>query len=517
MSKRHNIWSLEVLSRNRQFSSTNIRASRLPADKARSLGLGNVYRGRFLAYGFAALRRMGDVFSSFLAGLVASQVCIEIHPFHSGGKLVFVTVAVTVISSAIANRTVGFEQRRSGWLRDCLYSTLLAVSFGSVVAVASLAVTASPPTTVWLWTAVWAFVAGSLRLGATVFAERVTRSLIKHDMSVRCVAVLGTGNDAAACAARLMEGTDDPTRFIGLYSDEPESDYVTTAASGVPIMGHVRDLIERSRWTRVDAVVLALPPGDIERISRARNNLRSLAIDIYVAAELLELSCSSHDDRNIKRLGGCAVLQINIPPLTKAQEAWKSTFDFVAAGLILVMALPLMILIAIAIKLDSPGPVFFRQPRRGLNSSIFSIFKFRTMHDHLADLKADTQTSRGDPRVTRVGRWLRKTSLDELPQLLNVLNGEMSLVGPRPHAPNTKAGGQYFHDAVNNYSLRYRIRPGITGWAQVSGWRGETKTREHIEQRVAHDLHYIENWSFLLDLKILVLTAFRGFVNNSAF
>jgi len=169
------------------------------------------------------------------------------------------------------------------------------------------------------------------------------------------------------------------------------------------------------------------------------------------------------------------------------------------------------------IKLDSPGPVLFRQPRLGFNNVMFTVYKFRTMQHGAADLLADKQTTRGDPRITRVGRILRKLSLDELPQLFNVLGGSMSLVGPRPHAPNTKAGDTLFHDAVAEYALRHRVKPGITGWAQVSGWRGETKTLEQIEQRVACDLYYIDNWSLKFDIRIIFLTLVREINSSTAF
>jgi lipopolysaccharide/colanic/teichoic acid biosynthesis glycosyltransferase len=174
-------------------------------------------------------------------------------------------------------------------------------------------------------------------------------------------------------------------------------------------------------------------------------------------------------------------------------------------------------LIALAIRLDSPGPVLFRQPRLGFNNRLFTCYKFRTMHHGMADLFGDRQATRGDPRVTRLGKWLRALSLDELPQLLNVLQGNMSLVGPRPHPPNTKAADKLFTDVVAKYAFRHRVKPGITGWAQVNGWRGETKTIDQIENRVSCDLAYIENWSVWFDLRILMLTLTREILSRNAF
>ena len=165
-----------------------------------------------------------------------------------------------------------------------------------------------------------------------------------------------------------------------------------------------------------------------------------------------------------------------------------------------------MLLIALAIKLDSPGPVLFRQKRRGAKDRPFDLLKFRSMYVDQSDPLGRQLTRAGDPRVTRVGRFLRRTSLDELPQLINVLRGEMSLVGPRPHPLSAKAGGIPYRETVENYLVRQRVKPGITGWAQVNGWRGPTDTVEQLRQRVAHDLYYVENWSLNLDLIILLRT-----------
>ncbi|RBH45093.1 undecaprenyl-phosphate glucose phosphotransferase, partial [Pseudomonas sp. MWU13-2860] len=180
--------------------------------------------------------------------------------------------------------------------------------------------------------------------------------------------------------------------------------------------------------------------------------------------------------------------------------------DVLLAAVALALAAPLMLLLALLIKLDSPGPVLFRQKRYGYNNRLIEVYKFRSMYVEQADADAEAQTTRRDPRVTRVGRFIRKTSLDELPQLLNVLGGSMSMVGPRPHATATKAAGVLFEDAVSEYTARHRVKPGITGWAQVNGYRGETDTLAKIERRVEYDLEYIENWSLWFDFYILIRT-----------
>ncbi|WP_397377873.1 exopolysaccharide biosynthesis polyprenyl glycosylphosphotransferase, partial [Pseudomonas sp.] len=191
-------------------------------------------------------------------------------------------------------------------------------------------------------------------------------------------------------------------------------------------------------------------------------------------------------------------------PLSSQKTIGKS--DRLLASFTLLLLAPLMLILAVMIKLDSPGPVLFRQKRYGYNNRLIEVFKFRSMYHHQRDADAERQTTRDDDRITRVGRFIRRTSLDELPQLFNVLLGSMSMVGPRPHATATKAAGILFEDAVQEYTSRHRVKPGITGWAQVNGYRGETDTPEKIEKRVEFDLEYIEQWSVWFDLYILLRT-----------
>jgi len=195
----------------------------------------------------------------------------------------------------------------------------------------------------------------------------------------------------------------------------------------------------------------------------------------------------------------------------------KTVLDRIAACVALLVLLPLMMLIAAVIRLESRGPALFTQERIGYRQQRFGCYKFRSMYHHLADARATLQATRGDVRVTPFGRFLRSSSLDELPQLLNVVKGEMSLVGPRPHAPETRAAGRIFAEVVPLYHRRHSVRPGITGWAQVNGWRGETRRVEDIEMRVRYDLDYIQNWSLLFDLRIMVLTLVRMVNDDTAF
>ncbi|MBV9330425.1 MAG: sugar transferase, partial [Alphaproteobacteria bacterium] len=200
------------------------------------------------------------------------------------------------------------------------------------------------------------------------------------------------------------------------------------------------------------------------------------------------------------------LLNVRDLPLKGTKFLAKELEDRLLAAAVLILTAPLFALIALLIRLDSPGPVFFRQLRHGYNNRLIRVLKFRTLYHHSCDANAERLSDEHDPRVTRVGAFLRRSMLDELPQFVNVLKGEMSVVGPRPHAMAAKAGGLLYRDAVREYDARHRMKPGVTGWAQVNGWRGDTKTVEHIRQRVAHDLHYIDNWSVAMDLKIVAMT-----------
>jgi exopolysaccharide biosynthesis polyprenyl glycosylphosphotransferase len=231
-----------------------------------------------------------------------------------------------------------------------------------------------------------------------------------------------------------------------------------------------------------------------------------LPIDIRLAAHTHKLRFRP---RSYSYIGSVPVIDVFDKPIADWDVIVKSAFDKVVGSICLVLLAPLMALIALAVKLDSRGPVLFKQIRHGFNNEKIEIYKFRSMYADKLDYAAARQVTRGDPRVTRVGRFIRKTSLDELPQLFNVVfKGNLSLVGPRPHAIVSFAAEHPYDEVVDGYFARHRVKPGLTGWAQINGWRGETDTQEKIQKRVECDLYYIENWSILLDVYILALTPF---------
>ena len=345
-----------------------------------------------------------------------------------------------------------------------------------------------------------------VRLGWAGVRRGLRRRGIVHNRAV----VVGTGALAERVIARLRE--DDGSGFevvgvldgsLGGSAGDGAGRCPLATLAGLPVLGPVGALPAVVEHEGVDTVVIALPWAAATAIEAAVKGASVCPVDIRLAAEP---AAAGFLDRPLARVADLALLNVDDIPISGRAAVLKRAEDIAVASLALVAMLPVLLLIAAAIKLDSPGPVLFRQPRRGFGNRVFEVRKFRTMHADMGDLGAARQTARGDPRVTRVGAVLRRHSFDELPQFLNVLLGDMSLVGPRPHALSTTAGGVVLEEAVATYGARHRVKPGITGWAQVNGWRGEMDTQEKLARRVECDLWYIENWSLLLDLKILART-----------
>lgn len=326
----------------------------------------------------------------------------------------------------------------------------------------------------------------------------------------RRVAVVGVGLLGERVLRQFETGGEaggvEPVRIAGVYDDRPG--IVAQFCGGHRIAGTVDDLLDDIRQGKIDDVVLAIPGADEGRMAKAMRKLGAASTAVWKPVD--ELSFRAQPC-SIGRLGEVQFLGLMDAPLIGWRGIGKGMADRLLAVIALVLLSSVMVVVALLIKLDSPGPVLFRQMRHGLNNRLFEVLKFRTMHQDQCDPAAERLTRRNDPRVTRLGVLLRRTMLDELPQLINVLRGEMSIVGPRPHALRAKAGGMLYRDAVPNYDARHRVRPGMTGWAQVNGWRGTTDTIVQLEKRVECDLFYVENWSPRLDLVIILRTLLLPF------
>ena len=354
---------------------------------------------------------------------------------------------------------------------------------------------------VWLGT----FYLGGL--AALVASRNLLFYLVRHwtrqGRLTRRTVIVGGGEPGAHVIEELRQQKDTGVEIIGLFDDRGD-ERTGPETAGERKLGSVDDLVEFGRRTRVDLVIFSLPISAESRILQMLKKLWVLPVDIRLAAHTNKLQFRP---RSYSYIGSVPVIDVADRPIADWDVVMKWLFDKIIGGFALLAALPVMAVVATAIKLDSKGPVLFKQKRYGFNNDLIEVYKFRSMYTDMTDAAAARLVTKDDPRVTRVGRFIRKTSLDELPQLLNVvIKGNLSLVGPRPHAVSAKAESRLYDEAVDGYFARHRVKPGITGWAQINGWRGETDTQEKIQKRVEHDLYYIENWSVLFDLRILMST-----------
>jgi Undecaprenyl-phosphate glucose phosphotransferase len=328
------------------------------------------------------------------------------------------------------------------------------------------------------------------------------------------VAIYGADRDVTSRLLELLEIERLPHINIIGFADDRKTRVETGMIGRFPYLGGFEELLELARRGMLDQLIVALPLVKQERLDRIIEELSRGAIDICIMPrEFLVL----RDRYRVNYIGSLPVLSVWQQPVRDFDGILKEIQDRSLALLGLIALSPLLLATCLAIKLESRGPILFRQKRLGFNNLEIEVLKFRSMYTDRQDESGEERTRKGDTRVTRVGRLIRRTSIDELPQLWNVLRGEMSLVGPRPHALAMKVGDAYYHDAVRGYGARHRVKPGITGLAQVRGLRGEIDTIERAKQRVEYDIYYIENWSPLLDMRIILETLFKLVWDRNAY
>jgi len=360
---------------------------------------------------------------------------------------------------------------------------------------------------------IW-FVAGAVfLLAARCLIAYGIRNWSRNGVMERRAVIVGGGQPAKDLIRVLEQQVDNDIRICGIFDDRGEKRSPIMVA-GYPKLGTIAELVEFVRITRIDMLIISLPLSAEARILQLLKKLWVLPVDIRLAAHANRLRFRP---RAYSRIGSVPMLDIFNKPIRDWDSVAKRCFDIVFTLLALALLWPIMLATAIAIKLTSKGPVFFRQKRHGFNNEIINIFKFRSMYADKGDPTGRAAVTKGDPRVTAVGRFIRKSSIDELPQLFNVLTGDLSLVGPRPHAILAQAKDRPFGEVVEGYFARHRVKPGVTGWAQINGWRGEVDHDDKIKFRTAYDLYYIENWSLWFDLKILFLTPFRLLNTENAY
>jgi Undecaprenyl-phosphate glucose phosphotransferase len=318
------------------------------------------------------------------------------------------------------------------------------------------------------------------------------------------VIVVGGGEEGRQMIEYLRDS--GPYLKIVGFVDDRTGDRVPGEILGVPKLGDTAELLEIARREPVDVIMIAMPWDAERRILSLVRRLWALPVNIQLAPQTIASRTLVHG--GYRDFYGVPVLNLMDRPLNEWQKLAKALEDRILALLLIAAFAPLMLMLILAglVKLESRGPVLFRQKRYGFNNRLIEVYKFRSMYAEKTDRDAENLAVPGDARITRVGRIMRMMSLDELPQLFNVLQGEMSIVGPRPHAVAAKAADRLYAEVVDEYAARHRIKPGITGWAQVNGWRGNTDTEEKLRKRIEYDLYYIDNWSIWFDLKILALT-----------
>ena len=327
------------------------------------------------------------------------------------------------------------------------------------------------------------------------------------------IAIVGGGKAAEEALNLLEQSHDIDLEIVGLFDDREDARSPQSIRKYHKI-GKIEELANFARNQRIDLIIVAIPLSAESRLLGILPRLWELPVDIRISGQASSLKLTP---RAYTYIGKLPLLAVFDRPLKGWSLFLKDGLDRLIALAAIVALSPVMLGVALAVKLESKGPVIFRQKRYGFNNELIEVFKFRSMYTDRTDHAAAKLVTKNDPRVTRVGRIIRKTSLDELPQLFNVLTGQLSLVGPRPHATQAKAADTLYEKAVDGYFARHKVKPGITGWAQVNGWRGETDTREKIEQRVKHDLEYIDHWSLGFDLYILARTPFALLKSENAY
>jgi len=328
----------------------------------------------------------------------------------------------------------------------------------------------------------------------------------------RRAVIVGGGEDAAALIRDMQDGKDD-IKICGIFDDR-SGKRSPDVVMGYPRLGTIAELVEFGRKAQIDMLLISVPLSAEKRLAQIIQQLWTLPVEIRIAAQNYKLQFQS---RSYSYIGTARFFDVLDKPIADWNAVAKRGFDIIVASLALLCLTPLLIAVAIAIKLDSKGPVFFRQKRYGFNNQIIHVWKFRSMYVDQCDFNAKVAVTKVDPRVTKVGRFIRKTSIDELPQLFNVLGGQLSLVGPRPHAIGSNTQDRPWEYLVDTYFVRHKVKPGVTGWAQINGWRGEVDTEEKLRNRVEHDLYYIDNWNLIFDFYILARTPLALFDTRNAY
>ena len=447
---------------------------------------------------WSALLQIVDLLVVAVSGTVAGELYLEPDQVFTRGYLQL--LAVAMLLAVIVFNKFGFY---SAWRNSSLANEMRTVTVGWTAVMVALTLffflTKSGAEFSRVWAVLWFGLGLSGLLAVRLVLRQFLRWLRRKGYNQRKILIVGKDPLMGDLATRLSKAPWMGLSVVGQEGLTTESD-----VNGATLNSQISDL-------GVDQVWIALPLKDEPVVQAVIAALSLSPVEIRYVPDLFGFRLFSH---SVSEVAGLPVINLSSTPMEGFNRVVKELEDRVLASLILLLISPVLLAIAVGVKLSSPGPVFFRQQRNGWGGKPIHVLKFRSMVVHHEAAGTVTQASKQDARITPFGAFLRHTSLDELPQFWNVLTGEMSIVGPRPHAV---AHNDQYKVLVDDYMLRHRVKPGITGWAQINGYRGETDTLDKMQKRVEYDLYYIEHWSLWLDLKIIALTVFKGFVNKNAY
>lgn len=422
------------------------------------------------------------------------------------GYYLILIVVTFFIATYVYEQTAIYRNWRRGrllaYIRDTLIGWMIVVFILLLIGYAANFYSFYSERVIILW-----FIVAPLALVSSHLIMRMIVAGMRADKKTRSAVIIGA-NDTSK---KLIEHINEfPFLFINLRGFFDERGDARIDDGFGPRLGDLRNVVQYVMQHNIDFVFISLPMSSQPRIKKLMDELPDTTTSVYFLPDIYIFDLMQ---AHVDKVGDVPVVSMVESPFTGLDGAVKSIFDFIVALIILMILSPFMLCIALAVKISSPGPVIFKQRRYGLNGEEIIVYKFRSMtvSEDGADVK---QAEKNDQRVTKIGGFLRRTSLDELPQFINVLQGRMSIVGPRPHAV---AHNEFYRKLIRGYMLRHKAKPGITGWAQVNGYRGETEVLEKMQARVEHDLHYLQNWSVLFDLYIIVRTVWVVLRRDNAY
>lgn len=504
-----------------RFSAAAVRAFREPEDgNASASTLGPVARQlaeQYRADSMSPVMASGTLRLIELALLVVSGLALVAAYVGIRSPLLWHYLAVTLSVSLVTVLALEFADayQTATLMRPMRYFGKLLLVWSGCFALLALAgfflkVSADYSR---FWFGAWYLTGFVLLFGLRLAMAPFFRRWARNGRMERRAVIVGGGKAAEMLIRSIEQQQYNDIRICGIFDDRDDTRSPPVVA-GYPKLGTIGQLIEFARIARIDMLIVSLPLTAEKRVLSLLKKLWVLPVDIRLSAHSNQLRFRP---RAYSFIGSVPMLDIFDKPINDWDSVAKRAFDIVFSLIGIVLFSPVMLATAIAIKLDSKGPVLFKQKRHGFNNEIIEVYKFRSMYTDMADPSARNAVTRNDPRVTRVGRFIRRTSIDELPQFFNSLLGSLSLVGPRPHALAAQSHNRLYHEVVDGYFARHRVKPGVTGWAQINGWRGEIDNDEKIKKRTEHDLYYIENWSLWFDLKILLLTPVKLLNTENAY